>query len=409
MRFLAILLIAMILLVGCAGNKVYNYKGIYYPEKEAKELDALIKFDIPSEANSKLTTHIPGELLITEEMLYYPVETSYRTDSLSIQFTTVYAIDKSTNSIVDTLVLSNDYIRQDYRHLVWNKDLLIIGKNDSLCHIIKSDKDLNIIEDYPTGIRVSQIYYAGMNDDKLRLVVTDEMNNLVMYEFDVAGMSLERKRLLLKNPLNLKFAMDNSRLWFFQADASKVKTTRIDMSTMDPNPVFKDFDHSVQDAEVIKNYQVRVAGDILYYYYKETVADEKKPQLTKLVNIITVADYNTDFPVNEIINAPEAFDVVNIDGKTYYYDVSFLNARNIHTISETTNDLKNHNQLVSFLPAEYKFISYRGMDSVPQIYADGNKIYTTGYYFQNMDLSNKSKKVTVDWQPQLFLAIYSLE
>ncbi len=423
MRFYSLLLIMLLILGGCATQKLYISKGIAYPEPPARELDALVKLDVPDLPQMVWTNHYPGELLSTDSRIYCPISTACLPDSFNapntsqtgadhwIRYSTIYAIDKSGYGITDSLTLKDDSTRLDFKHLVRDKDqgLLIIGTKDTLCHIIRASADLTIGQEYATPIRADKILFAGKHGDKLRIVAGIDKGGIFMHEYDAVTMNLERKRLLLNSAPEAQFDLEGQNLWVFLSADSQISTIRFDLSAADPIPAYKEFPNPITNAEQRKHYSVNAADSMLYIQTHESVPDAKNPELQLFTGKFVAIDYDSGQTVNTEPGEPRFFDTAKVGDTTYYYNVDFDNARFVHTLAETSPALDLQKKLISFLPGGYTLQSYSSAVAEPRIFPAGDKIYLAGYYYQKPATAKaKANKVTTDWKQQLFIAAYPL-
>jgi hypothetical protein len=413
MRKIIILALAVFLLFGCAGQKFYNSKGIYYPAKPAQELTALHKFNTPNAPDSKLNGHTYGAVLSAGDRLYCPVLTYYKQGNERYNYTTVYAVNKGDFSLADSLVLSKAGGNWKFTHLVWGDSLLVIGLADSVCQIITTDQNLNLGKIYPTGIRAIAISYAGMSGDKLRLVVTDAKSQVYMYDFHTKGMVLERKRLLLKGKGYISSDLDGKRLWLFEPDKTALRTAQYDLSAIDPVPVYKDINYPESDT-LAMYYNPQAVDSTLCIQYFKTVPNPKKPEGYDFIAKAYVYNCHSGKLINTIDQHIVGYDMLQQDGKTYLF-TAVSKSRMQYNISEVTPGLKTEKDLVSFSPDGYDNNAFSSMNTTYNLLSDGDNLYATGDYYQKAGLATDPNIQTVakagKWafQPQLFLAVYPLK
>lgn len=401
MRYFPAVLIALILLTGCAGQKVFTSNGVSYFSQPARELTACYKFtNAPVPGAEISTVPLAGKPLSLEQMIYFPVETNYLTGKERQAFTTVYAIDQTNKAVRDSLVLKQDGKRASYRHLAFNKDLYLVGIQDTLLHIIRVDKTLKIQNEYNPGLRFIYLADVSVYDGRLRVVGSSPENDIIMYDIKTDTMQPERKRLLVRNFDH--YDMDGNILWYFSADEKNLTTARMDLTAFDPTPVYKTFELAIPKLAGYQVYNTKAAGNTIFLSWSWFTDDAKGA--SKLVAI----EYDNGKIAAKEVEGNITFDVQNTNSKTYMFRTALLNKKQALMLTEIKPDLTESAPAVTFFLAEQEFA--RGI----QAYGKDGFILTGAF---NQKTGKKilqdmgtGKPVKVDEAfPQPFLSIFSLE
>lgn len=400
MRYLIMIITLLILLLGCAKQVVYQSKGVFYFEKPLQELTTCSKINPIHIENATSGLYLMGAPLSFNDKVYYPVETSFIFKGKRISQTTIYTINPNTNAIEDSIALIEPNVNRSYSRIIADDDLLIIGIKDNVCHIIKTDAKLDIISEHITNIPANFIAYADFVQDKLRLVVGDPNEDIVMYDILPSTMQVERKRLIAKK--YFRYYQDEQNLWFFADSDNEIEVVKADMSQPDPAPIFKNFDYTIQNSYGERVYSAKAAGNNVYFGHS------LRDDLSGGVSMLLAIDFDSGAMTKREINGFLSFDVVNKNDRTYLYRTTVLNDKNVLTISEIDANLQE---------SEAKIVFYLSdLDNVGRIYAVGEQnVYLTGTYHQpkakqikstELELTNKVPDGTV-FKP--FLAIYPLK
>jgi hypothetical protein len=400
MRYLILIIVILILLLGCAKQFYYVSKGVYYFEKPVQELTACSKIDPLPVENATAGLYVTGIPLSFNNRVYYPVETSFMSQGVRISQTAIYALNPETNNIEDSMLIKEPNINRSYQRLVANNDILIIGIKDKSCHIIKTDTQLEVIDEYDIPIKANFIAYADIVSDKLRLVVGEPNNDIAMYELIPTNMQVERKRLLAKG--YFRHYQDGQNLWFFADTDSEIEVVKLDMSASDPSPITKSFAYAVKNLYGKRVYSAKAAGNNVYIGY--SLRDDLNGGVSMLLSI----NFEDGTMQKREINRFLSFDLLHQNDKTYLYRTAQVNDKSVLTISELATDLQETEPEVIFYLSE--------MHMVGRIISDkNNNVFLTGNYHQpqakkqkvsSVELTNKSPNGLI-FKP--FLAIFQLK
>ncbi len=401
MKHFTIIAMIFFALTCCAKQKVYQSNGVSYFNKPAHELDAMYKFINPtSQDYSHPYLPIQGLPLSVNEKLYFPIETSHTVNKQREAYTTIYVADAKTKAITDSLVLKEENVKQSYRHLIYNKDIYIIGTRDSTCHIYKTDSNLKVIKDYNVGIKVFYIAYASVKDGMLRIAVANPNKEIVMYDLSFETMQAERKRNLVRD--YDKSCLDNDKLWFFTANDSVLSTTKIDLSVNDPSPVFKSFPIRIPMKGNYRIFNVDSIDSTLFISYSWFTDDAVGA--AKLIAL----NYNDGRMISKEVKGLFSFDVIKIKDKTYIYRTTLVDKKAAFTVTELNPDLSEVNQKICFYLAD--------MGNVRSImHYKGNQFFLTGIYEQKTgkkvveDIPGMPRLKVDELVPQPFCAILTIE
>lgn len=414
MRYSLPILILLLVLTGCASQKFITDKGVFYPKEETAKLDGLTRFNITVLEGSAGNMLTSGEMQFLDGRAFLPVTVTSKINSDPYSYSIIYALDADSVAVLDSLVLRQDeYLK--FFALVAAKDLLIIGGQDTLLHIIKADKELNIIQRYPTEITFKQIYHAVTAHDKLRIVVSDKFNNILMYEFRTEDLTLERTRILSKGlEEGFQYRVEGNFLWALKIQENLLSTVRFDLSVMDPNPAYKEF---MYPADLQKNYQAAVAGtagDFIYLAYteKDDPKDAEKVTTSKIIAL----DYNLETSTQKsFASLPAAYHISQAGEDVYFYSLQpdAKKALNTYSIAKATPDLQEFGSVVRFLETDRKVRFVALDENVYRLAENGGKLYFTGFYYQNYGKLKTGDTYlfrTADnfkVQPQVFLGIFT--
>ncbi|MFO7659606.1 MAG: hypothetical protein R6V77_01730 [Candidatus Cloacimonadaceae bacterium] len=414
MRYSLPILILLLVLTGCASQKFMADKGVFYPKEETAKLDGLTRFNIPvmdGAAGNMLTS---GDMQFLDGRAFLPVIVTSKSGSDPFSHSVIYAMDGDSGAILDSLVLRQDEYMKFFA-LVADKHLFIVGEQDTLLHIIKADKELNIIQRYPVDLEFKQIYYAGTAHDKLRIVVSDEQSNMLMYEFRTEDLTLERTRLLAKGQTDdFQYSVEGNFLWALRIQGNLLSTVRFDLIEMDPDPDFKEFMFPADMQSKFKAEVACTAGNYIYLSYWEK-DDPKDAELITESKVIAL-DYDKETSAQKGFESfPTDFHIRQVDENVYFYAMQFdpKKAITTYTISRATPDLQDFSQVIRFLESDRKVRFFTKDDSVFKLYENGGKLYFTGFYYQNWGklkagdtyLFRTSDNYKV--QPQVFSGIYT--
>ena len=416
MRYSIPILILLLVLTGCASQKFIASKGVFYPQDETRELDALTRFNIPTMEGVAGNLFTAGDMQFLDDRAFLPVTVSSKSGAEMYSYSVIYALDADTAAVLDSLVLKPDEYMKFFA-LVAEQDLFIVGEQDTLLHIIKTDKYLNIIQRFPIEFSYERIFYAGTAHDKLRIVVSDKQNKLLMHEFRLEDLTLERSRLLAKkHENNYKHVIQDDILWVLNLEGNLLSTVRYNLSAMDPNPERKEF---LFPADALSNYTAEissVADNFIYLTYWEKDDPKDAEKITE-IKIITL-DYDKETATDKSFAAfPTDYFVQAADGRIYFYEaqVDPKKALTTYTISEATADLKELSPIIRFLETDRKVRFYAMDESVFKLNDNDGKLYLTGLYYQNLGkfrAGDEALYISRDgykWQPQLFLGVLTPE
>jgi len=413
MRKLIILSVTAFLLFGCAGQKYYQSKGVYYPKQSAGELSAMHKFNLTPLPNSDYNTYSFEGTASSEKYIYCPVRTSYQVGDSTFSFVTIYQINKQDLSVTDSLVLKSPANNLTDTHLVLADSLMIISKADTLFQIVTADKHLHLGQTYPTLIKNGDLLYAGMSGAKLRLVIKSPDAQIFMYDFHTNGMAFERKRLLLKDASNmLSCQLTGGWFWLFRGGKSSLETVRFAIQAIDPSPIFNDINYPVQDTTAV--FQVcGIADSTIYISYSAKVANPKAKSGFDDVHRLYVVNSKNSKVENQIDYNYLGFNLLPKGDKLYLY-TAVVSDRIRYKLAEISPDLKLERELVSFTIDDFSHYSASANPANCLFFKDNDNFYFTGEYFQKLGTLDKMTYKTVTnagkfaLQPQLFLAAYPL-
>jgi outer membrane protein assembly factor BamB len=344
MRYSLIILALLLLLTGCTQQKLYTSKGVTYFEKPAAELNGIWKLNLQSTPEKAGLMVIPGLPVVNNDIAYYPMQTTFGADKTSKSSSTVYAFDLKTMTLKDSLMINPKSSDVSFRHLVVLMDVYMAGVKDTLLNIIKTDINLKNMMVYPTNIKIHFVAYAGNYAELLRIVVVDFNQDVILYDFDTATMQPVRKRLLLKNYMNN--TKDGENLWFFSAAESRFEAVKINLSVFDPAPVFKSFDYAIKDFTGARNFVSRVHGDVVYLSYVDKM--DETGSFCKLIAL----NFNDGTMQSADYTGSSAFDLVDLNGKTYFYNATSIGKKNALVIREIGPDLKLGTSKLAFSMAD---------------------------------------------------------
>lgn len=396
MRYSLMILILLLLITGCARQAIYTSKGVNYFGVPAREMETFIKPEVPSITERTGTLYLPGNPLWQDNQLYFPVETSFPVNGISMARSAVYGIDPVTNAVTDSLLLQEAKINQSFRHLVYADSIYIVGIKDTTCHIIKTDAGLKILAEYPTGKVMKSIDYAGIFEGRLRILGSDKNSNLVLYDYLLDTMQPERQRLIGRN--YFRSYQDKTTMWFFNDTDDKINVLKLDLAAVDPEAVIKSFNYNILDAYDQRVFTACASGDNIYLGH--SLRQDKEGLVSKLVCI----DFEKGDVISKEFAGQLAFDVVSANAKTYIFRSVQVNKKDALMITELTSDLQEINPKVTF---------YLGnLHKVGRIITAGqNKFLLTGNYYQS---PNKKFKASAAQLPdgslfKPFIAVFPAE
>jgi hypothetical protein len=400
MRYYAAIILSLILLTGCSTGSVYKSKGVSYPGQPAKELEACYRFINPPVQGAEISTlPVTGTPLSLGNRIYLPVETNFLNGKTRSAYTTVYALNADTQTVTDSLVLKEEGVKLSYRHLVFDKDLYLVGTRDTLLHIIKLDENLKVKEEYNPGLRFVYLASVAVYDGRLRVVGSSLENDIVLYDIKTDTMQPERNRLLLRDFDH--YDVEGDKLWYFLAEDSTLTTARLDLSVFAPTPEFRTFTLQIPKLQDYRVYNVKAAGNTIYLSWNWFTDDAQGA--SKLVAI----DYENGNQKSKEIAGRLSFDVISRNGKTYLFSNAQHNKSELFSLAELKSDLTQSEPLVSFFLAQYQ--------SVRNLFPWGdNKLFLTGFFQQKTGKKIVQevpgmKKVKLDEAyPQPFLAVFEL-
>jgi len=379
------MLILLLVLAGCASQKFIAEKGVFYPKEEAARLDGLTRLDIPVMAGAAGNMLATGDLQFLEGRAFLPVIVTSKAGSEPLTHSIIYALDGADGAVLDTLVLTQDEYMK-FNTLVAARELFIVGEQDTLLHVIKADKELNIIQRYPIDIHYKQIHYAGTAHDKFRIVVSDRFDNLFLYEFRTEDLTLERSRLLSKGlEEGFDFSAEGRYLWALKLSENLLSTVRFDLSAMNPDPAYKEF---MIPVNMQSKFQVEIkgtAGDHIYLAYTEK-EDPKYPEKVTTFKIIAL-DYNQETSTQKAFaELPTTYQISPAGENVYFYSMQtdIKKALNTYGLAKASPDLQTFDPVVRFLETDRK-VKFNALDEqVYKLAEHEGKLYFTGLYYQNM-------------------------
>lgn len=402
MKHITILIVALLVLTSCAKMSVYKSKGISYFEKPQQEIESLVQFPLPPVGEHPML--ISFKPVVAEDAIYFPIDTRYKSGSEFISYSTIYALDPQSLAKKDSLVIKEDGKSCKFRNIILGKDILIVGVKDSICTIYRTDKNLKILNEYNTGIKAFNLFYAAIFDGKLRLVLNDNTKTAYMYDLD-ENMQPFRQRFLIKN--TYKYEVHNNDLWFYEAGDNSISTIRYNLSVLDPTPVINAYNVAIpQDSNGTKNFTFVVGDSVIYISYSRV-----KPEGGYKANLYSVNIANKTIQSREF-EGTFGFDILERRGKTYlYYSKQYgkLGDKQAVAISEIAPDLTEKSQNLNFYLSPL-------INTVKDIVTlNDTKVILTGYYLvkngkkEKMDMPGISQKLWDDFDTPNFMAIYDLK
>jgi len=413
MRNFILWMLLLIVLAGCAGQKMYYSKGVYYPQKPAKELDFYTKLQLPVLEGSSGNLHLAGRLIKHDNLLYFPILTRYSIDGKIKSYTSIYTINPSSGAVLDSLIIQENGRSCQFVNLVSGQGVLIVGTRDSLLSVIVAKDNLKDVKDIPLDIKNGFLADAKIVKDRLRLALIDANNDLVMYDLMLDDFSVERKRLLAKSLKPVNLMRDNDYIWSVDVKENTIKTVKLDLSATDPEPEYKDIAHDLSMTGDYDLFTVRIADSMLYLRQNKMIKEGKLANTVESQKAIAL-DMNT----GEVSNSKEIilsdFDVTHDRNDLFYFEHKFINPLYLHRVFKTSADLQDVQPLVSFAASKKKLDGtvFFGYDT--RMIKIGNKLYLCGYWYKNIDKSKKGTEeeslyFISDKHQNLFLTAYSLD
>jgi hypothetical protein len=347
MRYSLIIIIAVILLTGCTGQKFYSNKGVSYFEQPAVELDGMQKLNLQPIAEKEGSIIVPGLPVVYDNVAYFPMQTAFGTNKDELSRSAIYAYDLKTQTLKDSLILNPKSANMSFSHMVVMNDLYMAGVKDTLLHFVKTDTNLKNVVEYPTNIKIHYVAYTGRYAELLRIVTADFNNDVYMYDFNTETMQPIRKRLLLKN--YMKYSQDGENLWFFADTETKLEAVKINLSAYDPIPVYKTFDYAMKDFSGGRYYTPRAHGDNVYFSYVHKM-DE-----TGIYSRLVSFNFNDGTMQSMDYSGPSAFDIAELDGKTYLYRSAEIGKQNALVINELNPGLQLGVEKAKFFISDQHF------------------------------------------------------
>jgi hypothetical protein len=384
MRYSLIILALILLLAGCAGQKFYSSKGVSYFEQPAVELDGCQKINLQPIAEKEGSIIVPGLPVVYDNVAYYPMQTAFGSGTGSKSYSAVYAYDLKTLAIKDSLKLNPKSANISVKNLVVMNDIYMAGVKDTLLHFVKTDTNLKNLVEYPTNVKIHYVAYTGRYAELLRIVAVDFNKDVYMYDYDTETMQPIRKRLLLKD--YMKYSQDGENLWFFADTETTLEAVKINLAAYDPIPVYKTFDYAVKDFSGGRYYTPRAHGDNVYFSYVHKM-DE-----TGIYSRLVSFNFTDGTMQSMDYTGPSAFDIAELDGKTYLYRSAEVGKQNALIINELNPGLQLGTEKAKF------FISDRQFSG--RIVAYNNRQFIlTGTYYNPIP----GKKVPKDTVPATYL------
>jgi len=419
MRNFILWMILLIVLAGCAGQKMYYSKGVYYPQKPAKELNALIKPMLPNLDIGSVGTPQPGNLLITSDKIFFPIITYYPKDTAQYCYTVVYAIDKANYGVTDSLILFEPKSRKDYPYLVWDNGFYIIGIQDSTLTITKTTDKLKVQVTNHTNIKADVLMAANVLKDKLRLFVKNADQKVYMYEYVASDLHLERKRLLLNKMDGVKHSVSENKLWLFETKGDKIAATKVDISETEPAAAYLYLNNPCTMADQKDSYSVFALDNAIYL----KTWDNNSCSVPKEIGVEIKNTFIYNAQDGKLMHSLQAdrpyFNLVKAGPVYYKYTNIWKDAWNIYNLSAVDQNLTKSSPIIDFTVTDFMIngtLTY-GREIA---YLDGDKIYCVGHQYL-MEGKYNRKKVQRLWpaagssqtgpllKMQPFIAVYSLD
>lgn len=398
MRYFAAIILSLILLTACTTGSVYKSKGVSYPGQPVKELEAVYTFTNPPVKGAEISTlPITGTPLSSENKIFLPVETNFLNGKIRSAYTTVYALDAQTHAVTDSLVLKEEGVKHTYRHIVYAKDLYLVGTKDTLLHIIKLDENLKVLSEHALDLPLVYLADVSVYDGRIRIAGSTPDNDIILYDILTDTMRPERKRLLLRGYDH--YDSENGRLWYFQASDSTLSAAKIDLTVFAPTPEFKTFPLQIPKLHDYRIYNVRSAGNTIYLSWNRFT--EEGGEASRLVSL----DFENGNRQSREIAGRLSFDVIAHNGKTYLFRNGQHNKKELYSLAELNPDLTEAAPLVSFFLAQQQ--SVRSLFPLEE-----NKLILTGFFQQKtgkkivQEIPGMKKIKLDEAYPQPFMAVF---
>jgi hypothetical protein len=398
MKHLTTLLFLILCLSGCTQRNMNQVKDVSYLDYPSKTLQSIHYFPVPKSGDRPiLVTYKP---IIGDNLLYFPVYSSYMVGTQFQHNTTIYALDPKTLTVKDSLDFNGKGKSCKFTNLLLGENIYVIGVKDSSCIIYSTDKNLKIQKEYDTGIKTGLVLYAGMLNNNIRLVYTDKKDNAVLCDLN-AGLKPATEKVIYEKTYRNK--VHNNDLWFFESKDKTIKTTRYDLSLSVPTPITDTYNIEITKDSMGKNtFRYIITDNSLYFSFSRIKPEGGFTSRLISYDLISKVIHTKD------IDGTFNFDILDRDGKTYLFGIEKRGDIEAFMITQIDKNLTFDKKKISFYFTDSSIAQNIVSLNDKDVLLTGSYMLTTGKKVSVAMPKGRKAKVDETLFP-VFMAKYELE